>query len=67
MSNSSASRVVGYLKPKYKIQIIKEVEATGTTESKIIAEAVKQYYENKSSEAIKEQKNKTSTLSKHSY
>lgn len=51
-------RVVSYVKPKYFNLLKKEVEDTKVSESRIVNEALKVYYDNK---------NKGSTLSKNSF
>ncbi len=55
---SQLTKVQGYLKPGLKKKVLAEVANTGTTESKIVAEGVKLFFE---------QKEKTNSLSGNHY
>ena len=47
-SSSIERRIQAYLTPKYYGKVKSEVKVTGESESKIVAEAVRQYYDKKS-------------------
>ena len=48
-SSSIERRIQSYHTPKYYNKVMNEVKVTGASESKVVAEAVRQYYDKKSS------------------